>query len=320
MALTVASVAQDLLGLLGYEGPGNASASVLQRILTDIQTVRESLFLKAGVDRITKESTGALLAAPLTLPNITFTQGAKAMSGAGLTAAMDGCTCMAGADKAQNRLVQTGVSTFTLQAPYNGANTTTAALQIWFDCLPIDPLALSIERPIELENYYELMPLASPAELRASSWSGTVGVPNIGYNDYGRMWNMAAGGYPTVATARQAAPPVAYLIEWFTHYSGIQMPRLRVDPLPDQVYTLRWWQRKIPAPITTITDTTSLLIPHGMDASIFLPMVRLEMADHPQFTGDDRKIAASAQRAERRLLKMSRAQPMKDIFIQNNGF
>lgn len=305
---------QSMADIFGIENPGAALRSVKDLVLLTINAVRKELFLSNPESTIIKARTGVGLLPPTQI-NVTVVQNATTITGAGLATWMDGATVNVGGDPNQNRMYRTALSTYTLEAPYQGSSGVVTAT-VMNDTVILDPSVISVDRPVDIENQYELIPYNNQAQLRGSSWNlGTTST------DYGRIgMDAIPGGYPSVAGQRQTATPFFYITETAQLYTGGTAIRLRMDPMPDTNYVLRWWQRKLPPDVASATDVASVLVPAGMDESIFLPKVRLLLSDHPLYTGDVKRLINSAGRADAVLKNITNDQPREWDYDLKAGF
>jgi hypothetical protein len=307
MSLNASQIyAQTFAQCFGIETPAMAQPSLQRFVLNSINAVRKNLFLKDPAKTIIKIRTGAVVFAPTVVNNMGVTQYSTALTGT-FQSWMDGCTVNVSGDDNQNKLIKTGASTWALEAPYTGA-TGTVEGTVFNDAITLSQLVASVERPIEVENQTELLPLNDDAALRGSAWS--VGTSST---DYGRLaWDTRPGGYPSVSMPRQSATPIFYKMETAQLVGGFTAPRIRIDPMPDKIYVVKWWERKLPADITTATDTTSVLTPAGMDESIFLPMMAELAIEHPQCTMNAKIAQMGSSRAQGVLNSVTRQQPWRD--------
>jgi hypothetical protein len=102
-------------------------------------------------------------------------------------------------------------------------------------------------------------------------------------------------------------------------YDGSKRIQIRLSPMPDQQYSLRWPERVLPAEVTTLTDTTSALCPLRMEESLFMPLVRDAFSSFPLFQGKTEKIAEQAAVARATLAATGEAQTLKDDFVSTRG-
>lgn len=294
MGLTVALVVAEVLdSMFGVQDQSRLpDSSLLNRVLYDINAVRQSIWCGNRTEWLIRGRDAETLRAPSVQTGVTLTAGARTLSGGAFAAWMDGCTCQCAGEPVQNRIVQTAVSTWTLEAPFRGTTTAVGTITVYADVLTLAAAIRSVDRPVELEGIHELQPMRNAANLRRSAWP-TYGFPGYTANfDYRDL-----GGYITLSGPRTARTPLTYLIEAALLYGGATVLRIRIDPMPDIEYTLRWNQCKLPAAITDVTDTTSSLTPHAVEESTFLPLLRDRLKSHPSFSGDKAEIAKDASLA-----------------------
>lgn len=322
MSLTVKQVALDAFSFFGFtQGvvPANVP-DLTARIRNDIQATRKTLFLRNGVNNIIKTDVGFVLRGPVTV-GVTATNKAQTLTGT--TALdplyMDGCTCLLDGAPEQNRLQYLGSNVWQLRYPFRGP-TGACNITVWNDCVKIDPLAISIERPVGLPGYSELTPLLNEGDVFASSFA--YGWNYGGFTDSGRLgYAMEPGGYPSLMSNRQAATPLNYLTEFNLDPFGFPLLYIRLDPMTDAEYLLTYWQRKLPQDIIGLTDTTAQLVPMGMDEACFLPLVRERISGHPGFTGNRALMKEDAAAARLTLEDVARSTALPDLYINTEqGF
>lgn len=312
MAKTVTAVALDLAGYIGKHTIVSLEPHQQARILADINAVRQTLFFFDKSDFWAASQTGDFVRAPQTLSGLTLTFGSTAISGAGLASWMDGCTITAGDDTAQNRIKRTGDTTYTLEAPYVGTGATgTGTAIVWQDCLNRPITTVSIDRPVMVEGHWELLPMKNIAEARDLFRPGNI------HTDYGERPTDST--YPTYAEPRQAGTPRLYMVANHDFYDGSKRIQIRLSPMPDQQYSLRWPERVLPAEVTSLTDTTAVLCPLHMEESLFMPLVRDAFSSFPLFQGKDDKISKQAEVARAVINKTGEAQTLSDDFISTRG-
>lgn len=313
MPLLVTDVVNDALSLFGCDSINGVPVNLKNRILADLNRVRQTMFMAEDADFHINTPTGTILNAPLVLTGLALTFGAKTITGAGLLPWMDRCTCFLGDDGVQNVILQTGASTYALETPYAGTTSESAGGKVYNDAVSRPATSLSIDRPVILEGCWELLPTTNRAEMRDlfRPWGGG--------SDYGQITNFNQGTYPVLGAQRISAPPRQYQVDSRTDYLGNMGIYIRLNPMPDQQYVLKWIERVLPTPIASLSDTTTILCPHRFEESVFLPLMRDALKSYPTFTGDKALIAAEAVTARKVLSQTGKPQENVDLIVRTQG-
>lgn len=307
--VTVQSAYFDLLDYLQIQDTGSATTGLQARILSDINAVRQTMFLAPNRDFWLIQQGGYGIVGPANVNGVTLTPGAVTISGGtGFLPWMHGCTTQASGDLHQNRLVFLGSSTWAFQFPYGGTGTS-QSLTVYNDAIALPANAISIQRPVFVEDWWEMNPIDNYINLREASYQQ--------FTDHGRLSNTFVNTYPMPALAKQTGTPSGYMIEKSPNSDGTNTLRMLLRPMPDTVYALRFGYRYIPAAVTTLTDTTTELAPIGTGESVFLPLLRKKISSYPQFIGDKATITAEAEEAKRILNKGG--QEHRDCYISTHN-
>lgn len=272
----VQDVYNDAFSLIGIEDPAtHADPAELRRVTSDFNKALQKIF--ALGPRIWSEApAGTTLRAPESLTGLTFTDGATTLSGVSLAARMHNCTIVVGDDAQQNRVVETGSGTYSLLFPYAGTSAVASGTAtVYYDAINLAANAVEILPPIQLVGYGQLWPLTAQVELYE---------PGSYSTDHGRTSGWAVP-WADRNGQREINQPREYLVESNRKYTGEITACIRINPLPNILYRLRWQQRFAAPRITGIADTTTNLIPHDYIESILMPIVRKNFSTWPNFTG-----------------------------------
>lgn len=314
MAAILPRLREQQFGHLGYNDtafvtpPTGIDPWLVQRLMDDINAVAQRIFA-ATVNFWATEGNGAFLPAPFTsvVADGAFVQGAKTITITGLTSAMHGCTCRLSGSNIFNQILQTGASTYALLYPHDGATTATGSITVYYDAIQLTTAA-KIVRPVVCENFNELDPATSEAEMRAPAYLWQ-------RHDGNRM-----GSYPLGSSQRDTGTPIKYFIESSKLYTGAQQPRMRVYPMPDQPLSITWRQITKFAPVAAWTDTRESVVPLDFHESIFIPLLMAKLTKLAQFQGDVTRTLEAAGEAEAMLRSISKPQVHKDNLIQPGRF
>ena len=99
--------------------------------------------------------------------------------------------------------------------------------------------------------------------------------------------------------------------------------RIRLAPLPDTKYTLRWRQRNAAYRVTSLADTVANLVPHGYNETLLYPVARYLFSGSTHFAlveGSDRKpIEEAYGQAMALLQKLGEAQQHVNQMADTTG-
>lgn len=267
----VTDIRDDLLTLV-RQTSANASAPLLVRILTDIRAAVQHIYEHAP-DFWSVTEAGAQIQAPASLTGLTLTNGSTSFSGGSLSAYMHGCTVKLSGETQQNEIRQTGASTYALAYPYQGTTTAAGTGTVYCDALNLGAGATVIHPPVFIPGKWELVPAERPQDM----W-----LPGYPYSDHGRILPKAR--WFVWQTERDIGTPEIYRTERNLTYENQITTRLRLNPLPDAAYALRWQQRNAPYNVTSLSDTVAYLVPHGYNESVLYPVCRWKFAASVDFT------------------------------------
>jgi hypothetical protein len=265
----------------------------LSALMDDINAVAQHLFLNGPGAFWGEGPQGDRLRAPATLSAVTSTDGSKTVACASFAAYMHGCTIRFNGE--WNRLFQTGASIWELMIPSN-VTSSSGTMVVYHDCLNLTDTSLALSKVI-LDNYWELDPVNNLADLEIPFWNSlTVKVtpPSVSFGPWGRD--------------RQIDTPRQYGIDGTQLYGGSYVTQLRVNPLPNAAYPIHWTQREKFNKVTAWSDARTVIIPHGYDESVFIPLVLERLLGRADFEGDKAVIAADADRARKVMEDLSAPQ------------
>lgn len=304
----ITDIRYQQLGQLGETDPTALSPWLLQKLLDDCNRVGQHLFLNGPAQWWAEEPRGESIAAPVTVSSVTLTAGSKVVSAAGLTSSMHGCTVQCSGQNTQNRVFQTGASTYGLLMPHNGGTVSNGTMTVWNDCINLTDSSLVIIRPVMLAGLWELLPATNQGDLQSSPWR--------------TFWShepQPRGGYPVSGYDRQAATPRQYLVDNSQLYDGGFVPQIRLNPMPDAQYQINWQQRRKFTKITAWTDTRTHIIPADYTESVYIPLVLERLVSLPQFQGSKDAVMADADDARTIMQALSDVQEERDIFVETRG-
>jgi hypothetical protein len=272
VALSPSTLYTECLGMIEVREDANLNdprwAKTKNRIATDITAVLQQIYAAMPAVLLDRPDSQPLRA-PSTVSGFGVTQYSKTISGSVPSWAI-GCAVRLSGDDNWNRFV----TSTTLLAPYMGLTGTVNAT-IYCDCIAPSLTVSSIEAPVVIQGFGEL-----------------IGVPtraNLGGRDDWRETMDRIIGRPERFVVEAVSDDAA----------GVIKPRILVDPLPDQAYRLDFMV-KLAAPrveVADLTSTTPILLPLGYGESIILPMVRAAFSSFESFTGDKAAIRDAGKQA-----------------------
>lgn len=297
----------DVLSLIGIEDSTHAGTPTLNRILVEINATLQQIFA-LGPDYWSKDDTGVAIRAPVSLANLTLTEGSTIISGAQLATWMHGCTVQLSGESYQNRILLTGSGTYGLMIAWQGSTTSSGSGTVYHDAINLANTVTSVRGPVILDGEHEMVPLGSKRDIHGLGYEGST--------DYGQR---TSSSYPAIGSNRSTGTPNGYLIEPGQAYTGITTLRMRLDPLPDAAGTLRWEQRIAPTRVADWDDARTQLAPHGYHESVFLPILRYRFRGSPHFEGDTEALQQDYDTALSILASLSIKQEHKEMFINTGG-
>lgn len=297
------------LGAIGETDYAAISPWLQAKLLNDLNSVCEEIYGLGPAQWWAEYQAGETILAPVTLTGMTVTNGLKTFSGSGLTSRMHGATVQVSGQSTQNRIFQTGASTWELLMPHQGTTTSSAQITVYHDCLNLTDTTLRVIRPVMIEGLWELLPVDSAADLRQPAW----------YRYPSHNIVPMGSGYPATGWDRQAATPTQYYVDNTQLYGGAFIPQLRLNPLPDATYQISWQERQKFSKVADWTDTRSYIIPHAYHESVLIPLLLEKLMRMPSFMGDKDTAAADAAKARTVLAALSDVQEERDVMISVAG-
>lgn len=259
-------------------------ADILNGTLQDIYAAAQILY---------RGPLGGQLSAPASI-SVAVTNGSQTFTTGG--AVVDGSTIVIDGDATFNQ-VHNEAGTKLLLYPYQGATGTQSAT-IYGDSILLDSSVGKVIGNVYLGDIRRLTKAVNRADLF-----------NIirQFPDYGRLFR-ATSMKPTIGV------PSKYFVEAVLITGGAtgqaSQLRLRVNPLPQQVYPIRY-DAKFHPPRLTVADlgtdsvpsTKTMVVPEDQHESLLLPLFLLKWAASPWFKNEEMKksIAESAAPALARL-------------------
>jgi hypothetical protein len=297
-----------ILDALGESSITDLRAGLQARLLVDLNAVMQEIYgMNPGKWWAEKEN-GETLLAPVTLSSMTVTAASKSFSGSGLTARMHGCTVSVSGQTTQNRIFQTGASTWEFLMPHDGSTASNATITVYHDCLNLPDASMQIIRPVILERFWELLPVDDSSGLRLPSW---VVFPS--HDTFS-----SDSSYPANGWDRSYGTPSHYYVDKAQLYGGTWVLQIRVNPMPNVAYQLRWREKATFTAIASFADTRTVLIPKSYEASILYPLIYERLMDLPNFQLDKQVTADRALGARRMLAELSHTQTPSDVFINSS--
>lgn len=266
--MTTTEARDDLLSMIGVEDPAHASESVHKRILSDINVVLQKIYSMA-MPWWSSGRSGGILKKPVILNNLRFQNASEVInSNSSFLPAMAGNTIRVGDDPDDNEIKDfISANSVTLVRPFRGTTATSNGVAtLYCDTIILPQDTMSVVPPVFIQGEHELKSLRSQNDVMLFS----VGSPNDSYSD--NFWS-------TTANNRDEGTPIGYYIEpYIEPLTKNTKLRLRVSPLPDRDYTLRFDVRLSAPRVSTIEPASELPIPLGYAESIFLPILRFQFS------------------------------------------
>lgn len=270
--MTTAESRDDLLAMIGIEDPNHASDAILKRIKSDINLTLQKIWTMASPWWSYGKS-GGILKGPTAISGIEATLGSTNISDptSQLDVAMIGQTIRIGDDPYDNEIASYDAATKTgaLMRPFAGVTTTDASGYIYTDTIILPDNIMSVIPPVLIYGEHELKPLRSQRDIMSFSES-------LNYNSHSEY---SVGPASTlIAENRDIDVPVGFYIENYRRASGKTTLRMRVSPLPDKDYVLRFDVRYGAPEISALDTATEIPIPQNYTHSIFLPILRYQFS------------------------------------------
>lgn len=188
-----------------------------------------------------------------------------------LNAALLGQTLRLGDDPFDNELAayNEATRTATLVRPYAGSSTNAGTGTLFTDSIILPDAVMSVIPPVLIHGEHELKPLRSQRDVMLFSDA---------YNFHSYADTAVGPGSTVIAENRDIDVPVGFYVENYRRASGKTTLRLRVSPLPDKEYALRFDVRLGAPEITALNTTTEIPIPQNYAHSVFLPILRYQFS------------------------------------------
>jgi hypothetical protein len=180
---------------------------------------------------------------------------------------MLGQTVRLGDDPFDNELAtyDEATKTATLVRPYSGSTLADGTGMLFMDTIILPDAVMSVIPPVFIAGEHELKPLRSQRDVMLFSDA---------YNFHSYADTVVGPGSTVIAENRDIDVPVGFYVENYRRASGKTTLRLRVSPLPDKEYALRFDVRLGAPEITALNTTTEIPIPQNYTHSVFIPIVR----------------------------------------------
>lgn len=182
-----------------------------------------------------------------------------------------GQTLRLGDDPFDNELAayDEATRTATLVRPYAGSSTNAGTGTLFTDSIILPDAVMSVIPPVLIHGEHELKPLRSQRDVMLFSDA---------YNFHSYADTAVGPGSTVIAENRDIDVPVGFYVENYRRASGKTTLRLRVSPLPDKEYALRFDVRLGAPEITALNTTTEIPIPQNYAHSVFLPILRYQFS------------------------------------------
>lgn len=299
MALITDIRAQQFLQI--GEEVASIDAALLARLMNDINAVGQYLFTTGPGSWWQESPSGDRLKAPATL-TVGTTANDRTVTGS-FSAYMHGCTVRLAGE--WNRIFQTGASTWQLLVPAVATNAA-ASMVVYHDCLNLTDTSIVIS-DVLLDGYGHLQPANSVTDLEIPMWYGFTPSPTT---------QIQFGAW---TVERQVDIPRQFAIDGTQLHGGSFVAQIRVNPLPNSAYAIKWTQREKFAKVTDWADTRTTIIPHEYTESVFIPLVLEKLLKHPAFEGDKDVIREEANLARDIMETLSRPQFRRDVKFSTSG-
>jgi hypothetical protein len=259
----IQDIRDQLLSMCGLEsvdhGPPNLEDRIIQDINRALEAVGESnpnCFYQVRPDQ-------AEVVRPPTAVSVTVTQYSKAITfNSGYVSSwMPGNAIIISGDGVMNRIEdEASPSAPALAEPYMGATGTYTAT-VYNDWVMLPTNVRQIMDPVSLDKSTILIPAQSAADL------------NLRLMDYNKNYDRRYAAF-VMALQKSVLEPTRY---W--PYAQMVIGTLRagimLDSLPSAARKLVYDARKLVfAPVTTLSDTRTTLMPQSKDTEILLPVAR----------------------------------------------
>lgn len=270
--MTTAEVRDDLLSMIGIEDPAHASDAILRRITNDINLSLQKIWTMASPWWSAGKS-GGVLRGPQPISGLALVKGSSALLDHGmvLDTSMIGQTVRIGDDPFDNEISDYSevTRTATLVRPYSGTTLADGVGSLYMDTIILPDAVMSVIPPVLIPGEHELKPLRSQRDVMLFSDA---------YNFHSYADTVVGPGSTVIAENRDIDVPVGFYVENYRRASGKTTLRLRVSPLPDKEYALRFDVRLGAPEVTALNTTTEIPVPQNYAHSVFLPIVRYQFS------------------------------------------
>lgn len=268
--MTTAEARDDLLAMIGVEDPNHASEIILKRIQSDINLVLQKIWTMASPWWSASKS-GSVIKGPRALSGLELANGSPDVTGADINQSAIGQTLRIGDDPFDNEIADYDDSTGTMRLirPYAGSTMSNATGTLYTDTVILPDAVMSVIPPVLIHGEHELKPLRSQRDVMLFSDA---------YNFHSYADTTVGPGSTVIAENRDVDVPVGFYVENYRRANGKTTLRLRVSPLPDKEYALRYDVRLGAPEITALDNSTEVPIPQGYAHSVFLPILRYQFS------------------------------------------
>jgi hypothetical protein len=265
----VAEITNALLGMAGLEevshGPTGLEERIIQDINRGLEHVGES---NPNIFYQTRPDQAEVIRPPATV-TVTCVQYSKAVTFTSgyVSTWMPGCAILINGDSTLNRIEdEASPSAPSLSQPYMGASGTVQAV-VYHDWISVPVGVRTVMDPVSLDKQTILLPAQGASDL------------NMGWMNYSMDFDRRYAGL-VLALQKQVQ-----LASRYWPYAQMVLGTLRgglmLDTLPGEAHKLVYDAKKLVfAPVTTLADTRTTLMPQGKDVEILLPVVRWFFASY----------------------------------------
>lgn len=246
-------------------GPPNLEARLLSDLNRGLEHVGES---NPAIYYQTRPDQAEVVRPPATV-NVTVTQYSKAVTfNSGYVSTwMPGNAILITGDSTLNRIEDEATpSAPALAEPFMGTSGTYSAT-VWHDWVMMPTGVRQVMDPVSLDKQTILLPAQGASDL------------NMGWMNYSMDFDRRYAGL-VLALQKQVQ-----LASRYWPYAQMVLGTLRgglmLDTLPGEAHKLVYDAKKLVfAPVTTLADTRTTLMPQGKDVEILLPVVRWFFASY----------------------------------------
>jgi len=259
----VQTIRDDLLSMCGLEdvshGPPNLEARIIGDINRALQHVGEA---NVNIFYQTRPDQAEVIRPPATV-SVTCVQYSKSVTfNSGYVSSwMPGCAILINGDSTLNRIEdEASPSAPVLAEPFMGASGTYSAT-VYNDWVMMPTGVRQVMDPVSLDKQTILLPAQGASDL------------NMGWMNYSMDFDRRYAGL-VLALQKQVQ-----LASRYWPYAQMVLGTLRgglmLDTLPGEAHKLVYDARKLVfAPVSSLADTRTTLMPEGKDVEILLPVAR----------------------------------------------